>query len=150
VKFSIVECVAGFLAFDRENRVVESVLFPKPAGRAVEALMSLTKGGVPEELTELILKLRERGVTELVFEYEHLARAVKEKWGLEVSVEKPSLAGEFFRSDPARVAVENKWVKSINEYYSGLHDVSSAMARAGVRRESGTTWTKPSTSFPIG
>jgi nucleolar protein 56 len=137
VKVSIVECVVGFLAFDRENRVVEAVLFPKPAGRAVEALTNLTKGVVPEELTELILKLREKGVTELVFEFEHLAREVKEKWGLEVSVEKPSLAGEFFRSDPARVAVENKWVKSINEYYGGLHDVSSAMARAGVRRESG-------------
>jgi nucleolar protein 56 len=137
VKVSIVECVVGFLAFDRENRIVESVLFPKPVGQAVEALTNLTKGVVPEELTELILKLREKGVTELVFEFEHLAREVKEKWGLEVSVEKPSLAGKFFRSDPARVAVENKWVKSINEYYSVLHDVSSAMARAGVRRESG-------------
>ena len=56
MKLSIVECVVGFLAFDRENRVVESVLFPKPAGRAVEALTNVTKGGVPEELTEKTLE----------------------------------------------------------------------------------------------
>jgi nucleolar protein 56 len=137
LKVSIVECVIGFLAFDRENRIVESVLFPKPAEQAVKALTYLSEGVVPEELTELILKLREKGVTELVIEFEHLAREVKEKWGVEVSVEKPSIAGEFFRSDPARIAVEDECVQSINEYYGVLHEVSSAMARTGVRRESG-------------
>jgi nucleolar protein 56 len=137
VKISIIECVIGFLAFDRENRIVESALFPKQTGQVVEVLTNLSKGVIPEELKELILKLREKGVTELVFEFEHLAREVKEKWGVEVSVEKPSLAGEFFRSDPARIALENKCVQSISEYYDVLHDVSSAMARTGVRRESG-------------
>ena len=136
MKVSIVECAIGILAFDGENRIVESVLFPKQAKQAVEVFMNLSEGVVPEELTELILKLREKGVTELVFEYEHLAREVREKWGMEVSVEKPSLAGEFFRSDPARIAVENECVKSINEYYGALHEVSSAIARTGVRRES--------------
>ena len=136
MKVSIVECAIGILAFDEENRVVESVLFPKQADQAVEVFMNLSEGVVPEELAELILRLKEKGVTELVFEYEHLTREVREKWGVEVFVEKPSLAGEFFRSDPARIAVENEWVQSIEEYYSALHEVSSVMARTGVRRES--------------
>jgi len=136
LKVSMVECAIGILAFDEENRVVESVLFPKQAGQAMEVFMNLSEGLVPEVVTELILRLREKGVTELVFEYEHLAREVREKWEVETSFEKPSLAGEFFRSDPARIAVENECVKSINEYYSALHEMTSAMARTGVRRES--------------
>jgi nucleolar protein 56 len=137
VKVSIVECVLGVLAFDGEHRLVESVLFPKSAGRAVEALAELSEGGIPDELTALLQKLRNRGVTELVLERADVARGVKDTGGMAVSVETPSLAGEFFRSDPARIAVENGCVHSRNEYYEVLQEVARGMARRGIHHASG-------------
>jgi nucleolar protein 56 len=137
VKVSIVECVLGVLAFDGEHRLVESALFPKSAGRAVKALAKLSEGGIPDELTALLQKLRDRGVTELVLERADVARGVKDTGGMTVSVETPSLAGEFFRSDPARIAVENGCVQSRNEYYEVLQEVSRGMARRGIHHASG-------------
>jgi nucleolar protein 56 len=137
VKVSIVECVLGVLAFDGEHRLVESVLFPKSAGRAVEALAELSEGGIPDELTAILQKLRNRGVTELVLERADVARGVKDTGGMAVSVETPSLAGEFFRSDPARIAVENGCVHSRNEYYEVLQEVARGMARRGIHHASG-------------
>lgn len=137
VQVSIVQCVLGFLAFDEEHRLVASGLFSKPAERALDAFAALTDGKAPDELTTLLQTLRDRGVTELVLEQESLARILKRREGMAVSVESPSRAGEFFRSDPARIAVENGCIHSRDAYYEVLREVSRGMARQGIRQASG-------------
>ncbi len=137
MQVSIVQCVLGFLAFDEEHRLVASGLFSKPAERALDAFAALTDGKAPDELTTLLQTLRDRGVTELVLEQESLARILKRREGMAVSVESPSRAGEFFRSDPARIAVENGCIHSRDAYYEVLREVSRGMARQGIRQASG-------------
>jgi len=137
VQVSIIQCVLGFLAFDGEHRLVASGLFPKPAERAVDAFAAISEGRAPDELITLLQTLRDRGVTELVLEQESMARIMKGREGMTVSVESPSRAGEFFRSDPARIAVENGCVHSRDAYYEVLREVSRGMARQGIRQASG-------------
>lgn len=137
MKVTIVDCILGLLAFDRENRVVEYVLFPEGLGKKVEAIMNLQQGIVSQEIGELISKLKEKGYLKLVFECEGLARAVREKYDVDVSIEKSSVAGEFLRSNVARIALEIGYIDSPEDYSALVHDISNAIARWGVRRDSG-------------
>jgi nucleolar protein 56 len=137
LKVTLVDCVLGLLAFDGENRVVEYVLFPEGLGERVDAILNLQQGIVSPEIGALIAKLKAEGCLNLVFECDGLARAVREKYGVDISIETSSVAGEFLRSNVARIALEIGHVDSSEEYFALVHDVANAMAREGVRRDSG-------------
>ena len=137
MKVTIVDCILGLLAFDGENRIIEYVRFPERLEEKVAAIRNIQQGIVSPEIGELIANLKAEGYLKLVFECEGLARAVKEKFDVDISIEKSSVAGAFLRSHVARIAMEIGCVNFPEDYYTLVHEVSNAMGRGGVRRDSG-------------
>jgi len=133
----LVECVVGVFAFDEQNRDIDAVFFPKRVEDMVEAVGKLQRGESVEEVLSLAERLVRRGYRELIFENDCLAKAVEERFDVKVSVERPSEAGEHLRGNMGRLAVERGFVASLDEFYTLVHDVSTALARIGVREASG-------------
>ena len=63
--------------------------------------------------------------------------AVQEKFNIKVSVEKSSKGGEYLRNNLSRLAVERKFVPSLDTFYTLVHDVSTAMVRINIKAASG-------------
>ncbi len=137
MKISVVECAVGLFAFDEQNKNMGAVFFPKKVEDIVEAIERLQRGERVEEALSLVKGLLKKGYREFIFENEGLAKAVAAQFRVKVSVEKPSKAGEYLRSNMASLAVEKGFTASLDEFYTLLHDVSAALARRRVTEASG-------------
>ena len=136
-KVTLVESVIGVFAFDEQNMDVDAVLFPKRVEEMVEAVERLQRGESIDEVISLVKRLVKNGYREVVFENEALAKTISEKLDVEVSVEKPSKAGEYLRGNMGSLAVKRGFVTSLDEFYLLVHDVSTAMVKRGVKEASG-------------
>lgn len=136
-KVTLVECIVGVFAFNEQNEDIDAVFFPKKVEAIVEAVGRLQRGESVDEVTSLVERLVKRGYREFLFENDGLAKAVGEKLGVKVYVEKPSKAGEHLRSNLGELAVKRGFAASSEEFYALVHDVSTAMVRMGVKEASG-------------
>lgn len=133
MKAVIIECLFGILAFDEKNKLVEKVLFPKKPQVVAKTLARLETGKVVDEVTGLIDSLRNNGYDAFVFENANLADETEEKLGIKVEVSKPSGAGEVFRSNMEKFAVEVGFVKNAEEFRLWAHSVSMEIAKLRVK-----------------
>ncbi|MFQ6076092.1 MAG: C/D box methylation guide ribonucleoprotein complex aNOP56 subunit [Candidatus Bathyarchaeia archaeon] len=130
----ITECVIGIFGIDERNEVVDFALFPKDADVIAEAIGRLQGGEVVDELVRLIEELKSRGYERFVFESDALADSVRERLGVEVEVEKPSMAGDFLRKGLAKVAIEVGYVKEPEEVHSLIRNVSMILTRGKIQQ----------------
>jgi nucleolar protein 56 len=136
-KITVVECIMGVFAFNEQDKVVASVFFPKKVEEVVETLERLQRGEIVVEVTSLVKRLVRRGYRELIFENEGLAKAIKEKFNIEVSLEKSSKAGDYLRSNLEKLAIDRRFTDNLVEFNNFVHEVSTAMVKVGVKEASG-------------
>jgi nucleolar protein 56 len=133
MKATIVECSFGVLAFDEENKLIEKVLFSNKPQNAAKSLIKIENGKITDEVTELIDRLRKSDYDMFVFENASLANEVQRKFGVKVEVSKPSKAGENFRSNVERFALETGFVKNSEEFALWIRNLAMEMAKLRVK-----------------
>jgi nucleolar protein 56 len=133
MKVTIVEASFGMLAFDKEKRLIATVLFPKKPQIAARALVKIEAGKMTEEVASLISALKEKGYDDFVFENANLAKEVKEKLETKAEVEKPSDAGELLRSEPERFAAKAGFVKDADEFGLWTHNLTIEITKLRVK-----------------
>ena len=136
-KITLVESMIGIFAFDEQNRVVDIVFFPKTVEKIVQAITKLQRGEQVEEVINLINRLVNNGYRDFIFENENLVKSIEAIPGVKIFVEKPSKAGEYLRSNLGILAVKKGFITELEEYYTLVHDVSTAIVRMGVKEASG-------------
>lgn len=130
----IIVCSFGVLAFNEENRLIENILFPKKPRRAAETLARIEAGKKVDEVVDLVNTLGEQGFDRFVFENRNLARQIEEELGVKVQVVESSQAGEIFRSDMKRFAVETRFVRDGEQFSDWMHEISMETTKLRVKR----------------
>jgi len=133
MRTTIVECPFGILAFNEENKLIETVLFPKKPQSAAKALIQIETGKMVDEVAELINRLKKSGCEIFVFENASLAREAQINLGVKTDVSKPSKAGEMLRDSMERFAIETGFVKNPEEFSLWTHDLTVEMAKLRVK-----------------
>ena len=134
MKATIVESVMGIFAFDENNTLIESVLFPKEPVKIAEALLKIEAGKVIDEQAALVEKLQSKGYTFFVFETTEIARNAHERLKIAVEVAHPSEAGEAFRANLDQFALQVGFVEDPHELRDWTHRVSIEMTKIKVRK----------------
>ena len=134
MKATIVECLMGVFGFGEANELVEKVFFPKDPLEIAERLGKIEAGKVIEEIATLVEKLRDKGYITFVFENSEMARNVREKLNIEVSVERLSETGKLLRENLEKFAADLKFVKRPEQLREWVHKVSMELAKIKVKR----------------
>jgi nucleolar protein 56 len=130
---TVVECPFGILAFNEENKLIETVLFLKKPQSAAKALIKIETGKMVDEVAELINRLKKSGCEIFVFENASLAREAQINLGVKVDVSRPSKAGEMLRANMERFAIETGFVKNPEEFSLWTHDLAVEIAKLRVK-----------------
>ena len=134
MKVVIIECPFGILAFNKENKLIEKVLFPKKPQIAAKVLVKIEAGKIVDEVAKLINMLRENGYDVFVFENVNLAKEVQDKFGVKVEVSKSSKAGEMLRFRMERFGVKTGFVRDAEEFSQWMHNIAMEITKLRVKR----------------
>lgn len=132
-KATIVPCSFGIMAFDEESKLIGKILFPKKPQLAAKILMKIEAGRIVDEIAELVTELRKNGYESFVFENASLADEFKRKFDINIEVSKLSPAGEAFRSNMEKFAVETGFVNDVEGFRLWTHNVTLEMAKLRVK-----------------
>ena len=132
MKSYIIDSPLGIFALGKSGKVVEKVVFGSDPIKAAEKLNKLQSGEIIEEFSNLLKTLKNMDYGTFVFENETIARAVRDKTGFEVEVERPSKVVEKFRPKLAAQAVELKVFRNKEEFSKFLRDVTVQLTRMAI------------------
>jgi len=132
MKSYVVDSPLGIFALSKTGKVVEKVVFGSDPVKAAEKLNKLQSGEIIEEFSNLLKMLKKMDYDTFVFENETIARAVREKIGFEVEVERPSKVVEKFRPKLSAQAVELKIFRNKEEFSKFLRDVAVQLTRMAI------------------
>lgn len=132
MKSYIVDSPLGIFALSKTGKVIEKVIFGPEPVRAADKLNSVQSGEIIEEFSSLLKTLKKKDYDTFVFENETIARAVRDKVGFEVEVERPSKIVEKFRPRLPTIAVELKIFKDKEKFSEFLRDVTVQLARMAI------------------
>lgn len=130
---TIIESSFGILAFNEGNELIERILFPKRPLTVAEVLAKIEAGRITDEIANLISALQRKGYDTFVFENTSLAGEVEGKLGVKVKVSKPSQAGQIFRSNAERFAVQTGFARDAEEFSTWMHNVAMEVTKLRVR-----------------
>ncbi len=133
MKAYLVDSLIGVVAFDDDGGIIVSAAAPKELDDLVEYLISLEKGEETPQHKEVLEKLREKGIEEVVVETEALAKMASAA-GIEPSIEPGHRFAVKFRGSLPRYAVELEFAPSEEEFFSKLHTVLLELTRRKLRR----------------
>ncbi len=136
MRINIIESFMGFFGFNDDCELIDKELFPKKPRDIAEKLSMIEDGRIVGELADLLERLKGRGFSLFIFERVETARAVNEKFGLEVYVKRPLKAGELFRSRISDYALDVGFADDSEEISRLMHDVTVELARIKVHRAS--------------
>ena len=131
MKSYIVDSPLGIFALSKTGKVVEKLVFGSDPIKAAEKLSKLQSGEIMEEFSNLLKTLKKEYDT-FIFENETIARAVRDKTGFEVEVERPSKIIEKFRPRLSNQAVELKVFRNKEEFSKFLRDVTVQLTRMAI------------------
>ncbi|MCK4482547.1 C/D box methylation guide ribonucleoprotein complex aNOP56 subunit, partial [Candidatus Bathyarchaeota archaeon] len=134
MRATIIESTFGILVFNRENEVIESVLFPKKPQEAAKILARIEVGRFADEMAQLINKLVKNGYETFVFENPDLAKTIQEKLNIKIEVAKSLTAGDVLRSKMKEFAVKKRFVKDTTEFERWMRDVALEVTKLRVKR----------------
>ncbi|RLE60343.1 MAG: C/D box methylation guide ribonucleoprotein complex aNOP56 subunit [Thermoprotei archaeon] len=127
----LVDNILGVFALNSNGDIIDKVLFEGSVDEISQKIYMLEKSEVISELRDLIGKLIEGGVSELVLEDEKLARRIKREFGVNVKIELPSkLAQKFRRELPeylSKVGIDYE------NYLDKLFEISQTLTKMKVR-----------------
>ncbi len=134
MKVTVVESVIGILGFNERNELVDYILFPKDARKTAEIMLQLESGKIVKELEDLVEKLKAKGATFFVFENSETVRNAHEKLKIAVEAARPAEAGELFRANAGKFAVETGFIKDAGEIGDWTHRVSMELTKLKVKK----------------
>ena len=134
MRAEVIESTFGILAFNKEGKIIECVLFPKNPQKATKTLAKIEAGKFVDEIAQLINKLVENGYDIFVFENSDLAKTVREKLNVKVEVTKLFKAGEMLRSNMQKFAINKGFVKDTMEFERWMHDIALEITKLRVKR----------------
>jgi len=132
MKSYVVDSPLGIFALSKTGKVVEKVVFGSDPIKAAEKLNKLQSGEIIEEFSNLLKTLKKMDYDTFVFENESIARAVRDKTGFEVEVERPSKTVEKFRPRLSTQAVELKIFRNKEEFSKFIRDVTVQLTRMAI------------------
>jgi len=133
MKVTVVESTFGILAFDGENKLIATILFPKKPQTAARTLAKIETGKMTDEVSGLVKALKEKGYDHFVFENAGLAKEIGAQLQVKVEVSRPSEAGELLRSKPEKFAVKAGFVKDDDEFSLWTHNITIEITKLRVK-----------------
>lgn len=128
---SLIPSVIGFFAMKR-GKVVDHVLFPKDVGDIAKSIRQTRKGELVDELCQLVGRLKEEGYRKFRVEYRELARALKNKFGIDVETAKTD-DGKILRRSLPTLAQECGFVRDRSDFRRILRGVSLEVATIATK-----------------
>jgi len=129
----ITETLIGVIAVNENGEIVEFVPSPSRLDDLVEYIISIERGDVTPQLIEVLNKLREKGVNEVVVE-SYSAAKVASSQGISSTVIPGSLQVLRIREKLPELAVRYGFASTIEEYFDKLHEVTLEWTRRKLRR----------------
>ncbi len=133
MKVTIIESTFGVLAFDSENKLIATTLFPKKPQTTVRTLIKIEAGKTSNEVSSLINALKQKGYDTFVFENANLAKEAEAKLNVQTEIATPSEAGELLRSQPEKFAIKSGFVKDLEEFNLWTHNVTVELTKLRVK-----------------
>jgi nucleolar protein 56 len=129
----VVETLIGVIAVSENGEVVEFVPAPQKFDDLVEYIISTERGDVTSQLIELLGKLKEKGVNDVVLESYSAAKAASSQ-GLTPVVIAGSTPALQVREKLPELAVKYGFAATVEEYFEKLHEVMLECTRRKLRR----------------
>jgi nucleolar protein 56 len=129
----VAETIIGVIAVDENGDIVEYVKSPSGLDDLVEYVISVEKGDVTPQLVEILGKLKERGISEVVVESYSTAKAASSQ-GLTSIVDPSSIQILRIREKLPELAVKLGFASAPEEYFKKLHEVALEWTRRKLRR----------------
>ncbi|MCW4031591.1 MAG: C/D box methylation guide ribonucleoprotein complex aNOP56 subunit, partial [Candidatus Bathyarchaeota archaeon] len=127
----IIQFTFGVVAFGKQNKLVEKVLFPKKPKVAAKKIMKSETGRI-SETTALISKLQKTGFETFVFENANIAGEAQRNLKIKTEVLKPS-ESELLRTGTEQIAIQTGFVGDAKELSLWNHNVSLELAKLKVK-----------------
>ncbi len=129
----IAETLIGIIAVNENGEIVEFVPSPSRLDDLVEYIISIERGDVTPQLIEMINKLKEKGINEVVVESYSTAKVASSQ-GISSTVIPGPLQILHVREKLPELAVKYGFASTIEEYFEKLHEVTLEWTRRKLRR----------------
>jgi nucleolar protein 56 len=136
LKIAIIEWLIGVFALDEENRVIDTVFFPRKEETMRDILIRVQNGEIVEEVAQIIRDLIDKGYRSIIVENVKLAKSISEEFDVEISLEIPSQGGKYLRGNVGRLAIEKGYVKSLEEFYKIVRKVTTLLSKKNIQEDS--------------
>ncbi len=136
MKAYLVDSLIGVVALRDDGEVLAYSLASRSLDELADFIEALESGVETPQHREVIEKLKELGVSEVVVEVEALAKAVNAA-GLKAFVEAGNRVATAFRSQLPKHAVSLGFASSHEEYWRMVHEATLEATRRKLRREAG-------------
>ncbi len=133
MKIYVVDHFTGSYAVNENKDIVAYVHGPKSLDDMVEEALKIERGEASAAFLNLLEKLKEMGIGEIVVETNEEAKIASSK-GFEASVEPSNTIARYFRERVAEIVVDTGFVKSIEDFYKLLHEFTLELTRRKLRR----------------
>lgn len=128
---SLISSIIGFFAMKR-GEIVDRVLFPKDVGDIAKSIGRTRRGELVDELCRLVGRLKEKGHRKFRVEYRELARALKDKFGIDVEAAETD-DGKILRRSLPTLAQESGFARDGGDFRRILREVSLEMATIATK-----------------
>ncbi|MEM4054096.1 MAG: C/D box methylation guide ribonucleoprotein complex aNOP56 subunit, partial [Desulfurococcaceae archaeon] len=136
MKAYLVDSLVGVVALRDDGEVLAYSLAPRSLDELVDFIEALEGGVETPQHKEVIEKLKELGVSEVIVEVETLAKAANAA-GLQAFVEAGNRVVVTFRSQLPKYAVSLGFASNYEEYWRIVHGATLEATRRKLRREAG-------------
>ncbi|MCK5403116.1 C/D box methylation guide ribonucleoprotein complex aNOP56 subunit [Candidatus Bathyarchaeota archaeon] len=136
MKITIIEWLIGVFAIDEENRVIDTVFFPRNREKMKDTIIRVQKGEVVEEVAKIVRNLVDKGYRSIIVENKNLAKSISEKFDVEVFIENPNQGGKYLRGNIGRLAIEKGYIKDLEEFHKIVHEITTLLSRKNIREKS--------------
>ncbi|MEM2383431.1 MAG: C/D box methylation guide ribonucleoprotein complex aNOP56 subunit [Desulfurococcaceae archaeon] len=136
LKAYLVDSLVGVVALRDDGEVLAYSLAPRSLDELVDFIEALEGGVETPQHKEVIEKLKELGVSEVIVEVETLAKAANAA-GLQAFVEAGNRVVVTFRSQLPKYAVSLGFASNYEEYWRIVHGATLEATRRKLRREAG-------------
>jgi nucleolar protein 56 len=137
MKATIIVSLLGVLGFDKDNKVIDKILFERQPKLIAEKLSLVDGGSAIDEIAILVDNLRKKGYTIFAFENAETARTIERKLGVNVEVGLSSRQGEILRKNIEEFALEVGFVDQAEKLRELFRQVSIELTKLRVKKAGG-------------
>lgn len=136
LKITIIEWLIGVFAIDEENKIIDTVFFPRNGEKMMDIIIKVQKGEIVEEVAKIVRDLIDKGYRSIIVENANLAKSIRENFDVEVSIENPSQIGKYLRKNVGKLAIEKGYIENLEEFNKIVHEITTLLSRKNIREKS--------------